>query len=292
VELTLRREDAVIESNLTISSTCNVEVVPECGAAPGPERWSYLPEYNERTEANKEQQLPDGLPLYVAETAAVHASTSIADLDTKVGDQTIARQATPTDLLEQLKAAPGYSSTFDTASIHTLLYVVPAGSSLKDLPSGVFHFRNPSGNLSSYALAWVSIPVVSEVEAAEDVQFAADRVRFKSVHATNGHVEKGIPSRLRGFMPFGLADSDDKEFSQFAGLRATPGRRAAEVAVPNTLAARAAAEARGLHGEGESAAAASLIKAVASHVPGAQASGVGLSRGVSPVLGAVASMVK
>lgn len=295
VELELRRDDQTIAANLTISATCTVDVVPECTPCNG-DRFCYLPEYGERTESNNEQVLPDGLPHLVMETTAVHASTSLTDLDSQVGDELITRQASPTDIKQQLVNAPGYVSGNDVAAINTVLYAVPTGAELEQLPSGPYKFRNPSRNLTSYALAYVISPVVPDTEVAADIQFVADK-RSKSVQGSTAWAVdtawQGLPKRLRTFSPVLLSDSDDKEFYNFAGQRADPSGRGAYIAIPKAVGEAAAGAAARRAAAGEGPAAGAVVKSVATQIPGASSHGSGLAKGgMTRAVAAVADAVR
>jgi hypothetical protein len=284
LELEIRRLASAIKTGFAISGSVTAEVIPDLVSAKG-DRWSFGPEYLERDETDKTARFPDGLPLRLSERTAVHASSSLTNIDVGIDDEVIHSQVSPAELITEYNDSPLLPAIASLADVETLLYSPAHPVRFVDLPSGSVHVTQNVKNLATalYSLLYLPIPTAEEI--ATEVEYIATVIRKKTIRAVSLPTVEGwrIPTRLRPYVPFVLFDEDDREFEQFPGLVAEPGRRA-DITCPSSYLA-AAKGAYGAHkAKGENKAASAIIKEVAVAIPGAVQSGRGFRRNRSDIL--------
>ena len=241
-----------------------------------------IPEYIQRTSSSIEEVFEDGLPIALTEGAAVHASTSLNEVQVSIdGEPIVDGGVDPDDALDALQDEPNFASESDVSDDETLLYMASPVDSLEGMASGRLKFRQPRKDLASMDLHFYYVPVYSRDEIEGLVQLAATRMRAKPLLAVSEYAlsSEKHSSRLQPFFGEVLFDQDDAEFSEYPGLIASPGGSKPTVALPKGVAERAKVAAASKDG----AAASAVAKTVAYAVPGAVQSGRGLSKGSSSI---------
>jgi hypothetical protein len=259
--------------------TVTIDVMPDLVSVKG-DRWTVLPEYVDVTSVDIEKGFDDGLPLLLAERTAVHASSTLTEVEVSIDDENIHRQVTPQDLLTEWKSQPSSKlhADADISDVWTLLYWVAWDKELRDLPTGAIKFRQPRKDLATMLLSLLYVPIVREAELREEIENVATDVRKKTVRAVSTFVSEpdATYSRQQFASPFVLFDEDDSEFQRFPGLVAVPGGRA-EVYIPATVLSMARGMVAGARSEREGKKADQLVQQATLAVPGAVQSGRGFS---------------
>lgn len=284
VDVEIRRGAAPsLTAGLSLNGNTTIEIYPMLVSCKG-DRWSYFPEYLETDSPDIEKVFDDALPLALWDRNAVHASTSLTELDVDIDDESIHRQISPAVLIDEIHDAPNYHSEADVVDEVTVLYGFAHDRELHDLPSGRLRFRQPKKDIATMKYSFLFAPLASEEEIKADVE-EVSRQRRKAVHASSTH-SPDYPQRLQAFFPFVAHDTDDQEWQKRPGIRAAPGERA-DLFLPELLKKRVR-ELKSAHEvEGERNAASDILKEVASAFPGAVQAGKGMNAATSQALARV-----
>lgn len=289
VELEVRRarQDVIAAGLFQLDGAITIDVIPHEVSAKG-DRFCPIPAYIDVDESNKRAVLPDGLPLAIVERSAVHASSALTNLSLKIDGEVIHDQVSPGELITEFNDVPNLPAEASTADRETLLYAIPPGRRFDELPTGSPAIVQNVKDLPTIKLGYLFVPIYPQAQIEDEIDNAATSLRRKPIRAVSladvdGHP---TPHRMRFASGFQLFDQDDREFEQFAGYVAQPGRKG-DFTAPPTVLRRAKAMFDEHKANGEEKSASYVAKQLAVSAPGAVQSGRGFRAALSTVLGRV-----
>lgn len=275
-----RQAAPTLSANLSLPDTSAVtcEIQPWLVSVKG-DRESVMPEYREFTIRDFRAELPDGVPLFISERTAAHASTGLTRVNVNFDAEEIHRDAPPADILSEYNDVPNYPSDAAIFDTHTILYQATPDRSLAELPTGKPFVEQPNKDLSDFNLGYYWLPIVKEEERKTNLAYYANSTREKTIKAVSLDVIESInaPSRLSAVIPAMLTDEDDAEHHRYAGLGVPHRGKAddARVFVPDVVLERAKAFSAAFNAAGSPKAAQAVAKDLARSVPGLANSGRG-----------------
>lgn len=288
----VRRLAPTLPSGFSLSGNVYLDIIPD----ESPARYEYyspLPRYYEFEETSRlATTLPNGWTVLLADRNAVHASTSFTAVKLTMDALTLYENCTLAEVITRYNDAIEYfPAEASVADELTLLYAIPPGVQLKDLPTGKPQFEQLVQAVTTMRFAWWGYDVMTESQVSAEVQQLANDAgcRINAVNAAAVH-RLDVPKGLRAFMPWVVFREGEKEFDQYPGLVAAPGGGAVVPYVPPTVAANARSVMASQKNAGHHTAAEDTLHQVALALPGAVQSPRGLKQG-SPMLERVRSLL-
>lgn len=279
VELEVKRKSSLIDTNITLSGTVTMQVYPVLRTAKG-DRWNHVPHYREYDRTEDEVTLPEGLPLRISERTAAHASSSLTKFSEWIDDEEIHQQISAADAITPFNDQARAPSAASITDRETLLYWLEEDSALEDLPTGKPRIRQDTKDLATIKLGYLYIPIEADRGVAMELEHVVQEHRRKELRAVKSDLLDGAPApiRMRPFLPAVFVDRDDREFEEFPGPVASPGKRV-EYTIPESVLSRAKAAYADKKAKGENKAADQVVREVVAAVPGAVTSARGHMRG-------------
>lgn len=269
VELDVTRTDSTIDTNITVSGTVTLVFYPLLRSCKG-DRWNHIPHYREYDRTEDEVELPEGLPLRISERTAVHASSTLSKVSLWIDGEEVHQQISAADLITPFNDQPRAPSASAITDRETLLYWIEEDASLEDMPTGKPKVRQDTKDLATIKLGYLYIPVKLDQDVAEQLEYVVQEHRRKELRAVKSDVFDGlpVPVRLKPYMPSVFVDRQDREFEEFPGPVASPGKKA-EYTIPESLLQRAKSAYADKKAKGENKAADEVVRQIISAVPGA-----------------------
>lgn len=281
IVIELRELTPELPTNFAISGSVTVDIIADEEPS-AHDRWSLIPEFLEVTETNRiAQSLPPGLHALIFDRQAAHASNSYSDVTLTMDGLGILDKVSLTEAITSYRNTRAYfPSEADLSDYWTLIYAVPPGMQLNQLPTGKPVFTQNTHSVATMQLSLWYYPVKDEAAINLDVQEMA-RLRGESVHVIVGAEPLGFrdaPKAIRFALPFIIASPRDREAQEYPS-RVGTGSAPPFVYVPETVAKAVAARTAVQLGNKEYAAAENTVQAATLTVPAAVQSTRGLSRG-------------
>jgi hypothetical protein len=297
MELELTRVSDTLPASVTVSGSVTVTIYPDTASHPY-DTWFYLPEWYEVDETGKVAKGQQGLHIYTAEDSAVLTSTSLTNIEVRVGREVIYTGINPNDGYIPTLQLPDFASEADTSDRTTLLYQWTMEKPFSELPPGRVEVEQIIKDLATFKLRGLYFPIIPDEEVRGDIQSASGRNgRNKPLKAINTAVMlketlgETLPETHHAYTSFALVDSDTPEYVQYAGLVGNGDTEPVEVYIPSSVIDNARAIFADYTVKGEAANAEQVIRQVALSVPAAIQDVEGFDKRGSPVLTAVRAKI-
>lgn len=238
----------------------------------------------------------DCMPLVLEDTNNPLATTDIAEVTVKIGDEVVTKPpATPADINEQFLDNPNVGDVEDTSEYSTDLYR-NADTQIGKMRTGPISVEQRVQN-EDLQLRLTFFPVMGPDTIFRDIRAAALLRRPGSaiLAVSNAALQTlNVESRHLPFLPYTMFEAGERQAEQYAGLRCVYGGQP-EVYIPPYLLDAAAVRyinaAAENNGAGNNGVMLDTIRSVADMVPGSVISGRGYKGGVSPVYAEVERQV-
>lgn len=268
IQVQLRRNLAVLPAGFALEGDVTLDLIPDEFPSKY-DRVTPIPHWHTFTEANRSAKFEPGLPLYIVERSAAHASSVLTDVSFRVDGLELYSKVSLQEVVSKWLDTPGYWAENQTFDVDTVLHLLLPGQRLRDWPTGTATVEQDTRTLATFQLGQLYVPVKTEAETERDVaHFATAKGKRISAVMLPALLGKEVPANLLPFMPYALVDEGDSEFDRFAGLMCAP-KEEPRIYFPAALAARAKSRAS-LHMRArETLAAEKTVREFAGTVPGA-----------------------
>ncbi|MFZ5469467.1 MAG: hypothetical protein ACOZIN_08525 [Myxococcota bacterium] len=272
IELEFIRSSATgaFSGSFSIDGQVTVDIYPHEVSAKG-DRYSVLPEFLYIEENKLTAVLPAGLPLYIGDRNAAHASAAFTNLTVKVDEEVIHDQVSAADLLIPNLDVPNTPSESQVTDRETFIYAPEPGVEMWSLPTGTPTVTQNTRDVTTMKLAYLYVPVYPTDKLQQEFEHIAANVRPKALRAASLHVIDGeeVPDRLKFAEPAMLLDRDDREWEQAGGFTVLEPGKPGQVMMPVSAVQRAKAAVAMHAAAGETKAAQHVMRTFAGAVPGA-----------------------
>ncbi|HYI00568.1 hypothetical protein [Hyalangium sp.] len=220
MELEMVREADTLPTGVTVSGNVTATLYPQTVSQPH-DHFFYLPEWYEVDETDKVAKGPTGLHLYTAEETAILTSTTLTNIELRIGREVIYTGIDPNSAYIPTLQLTNVPSEADVSDRETVLYQWTQDREFQDLPVGRVEVDQITKNLATFKLRGLYLPIPDDNEVRADVQEASGKKgRNKPLKAINAAVVMGMdwPETHHAYAGFVLVDGQTAEFSRFPGL--------------------------------------------------------------------------
>jgi hypothetical protein len=283
-------------ANLDIDPAQNlsIQLYPDYDSCQG-DVHGLVPHWVRRAETNDEITFSeDGLVLRLSELSAIQSASVLTNFDVSVDEEKSADGLAIAEITRMLNDDDAVSSAGLLTDRETVLYQARYDDPLRFRPTGNTKFRQNVKDLATAQLGMLYVPYDSETQVKSEVQGVADKIREKTILATNAflQVALSLPKRVQGLPFWQHFDQDDSEFERAPGWTATPGQTEPVLTVPKSFAEIARSKAKLHDVNDEKKAANNVAKEAATLVPGSIKGGRGTREGFSPIINRISQLVK
>jgi hypothetical protein len=277
-----RRLAPTLPSGFALTGNVTLDIIPDVVPSKY-DRWSYLPHYYELTETSRiAATMPPGFYALIFDRNAVHASNNYSDVGLTIDGLECYDKVDLDEVITRYRDPQAYfPAEADLSDEYTLIWAIPPGVLLQELPTGKPVFTQFTQNVTTMLLSLWYYPIIPDSAIEQDVK-EASTLRGEQVHAIGAAEPLGygsFPKSMRFALPFIIVSAKEREAEQYPALVAAPKSSQTAVYLPPTPLASAAVRKAVREKNGEPIAAEAEVQTLAITVPGAVQSTRGLTTG-------------